>query len=157
MVYNFDLNDLQVINILLFDASVELEDLVQLDINKPIQFKVERRSLDNVKREKVLFWNKTTFGGMFSIIRLSGIGNIKINGLDDKFSDNHFIEKLAYNHSNKILELITVFGLIVSFTVEQNFKGELIDIEESDFGAGQSFSSVGFSEKEWNELKNKTT
>ncbi|WP_299707816.1 hypothetical protein [uncultured Pontibacter sp.] len=153
MVYKIDLEDLESLNHLLFDASVKFEDLENLSIDKPIEIEVERRCFKNVKRKKFLFWTSTSFGGKTSLIKLSGIKEIVLEGEDDKFKDNHFIDVITFNPTSKALEIATVFGLTVKFILGSGFQGELADIGDSDFGAGGLFGSKGFTKEEWDEHK----
>jgi hypothetical protein len=153
MVYRIDLEDLESLNHLLFDASVKFEDLKNLSTDKPIEFEVERRCFENVKRKKFLFWTSTYFGGKTSLIRLSGVKEIILEGIDDTFKDNHFINEITYNPINNSLEIETVFGLTVKFILSSDFHGELQDIRDSKFGAGGLLGSKGFTKDEWNKHK----
>lgn len=149
MVYQIDLQDLESLNHLIFDASVEFEDLEKLSIDSPIELKLERRCFENVKRKKFLFWSSTTFGGKISLLKLHGVKDIQLEGIDDTFKDNHFINEIVFNFPDNALELATVFGLKVKFILGSGFRGELIDIGNNDFGAGSLFGSKGFTKKEW--------
>ena len=149
MIYKIDVEDLASINHLIFDASVQFEDLQNLSIEKPIVFEIERRCFENVKRKKFLFWTSTSFGGKTSAIKLSGVSKIELEGIDERFKDNHFINEITYDASNNILALKTVFGLSIKFTVSKDFWGELVDLKDSSFGAGKLLGSKGFTEEEW--------
>ncbi|GGG01889.1 hypothetical protein [Pontibacter amylolyticus] len=149
MVYQIDLQDLESLNHLIFDASVEFEDLEKLSIESPIELKLERRSFENVKRKKFLFWSSTTFDGKTSLLKLHGVKDIQLEGIDDRFKNNHFINEIAFNSLDNALELKTVFGLRIKFVLDSGFRGELIDIGDSDFGTGSLFGSKGFTKNEW--------
>lgn len=149
MIYKIDVANLAPINYLIFDASVQFEDIQNLSIDKPIEFKIERRCFENVKRKRFLFWTRTSFGGKTSIFRLSGVSKIELEGVDETFTDNHFINELTFCSERNALELTTCFGLSVKFTLSENFHGELIDLKDSNFGAGQILGSKGFTKDEW--------
>ncbi|MBX0332385.1 hypothetical protein K3G39_03965 [Pontibacter sp. HSC-14F20] len=149
MVYKIDLEDLESLNHLLFDASVEFEKLENLSIDTPIEIEIERRCFENVKRKKFLFWTSTSFGGKTSILKLSGVKEIVLEGVNERFTDNHFIDRIIFNPKSKALEIATVFGLTVKFILGSGFQGELVDIRDSNFGAGSLFGSKGFTEEEW--------
>ena len=153
MVYRIDIENLEDLNHLLFDASVQFEDLENLSPDKPIEFEVERRCFENVKRKKFLFWTSTYFGGKTSLIRLSGVKEIILEGVDDTFKDNHFINKITYISINNALEIETVLGLTIKFILGSDFHGELEDIRDSEFGAGGCCGNKGFTIEEWVEHK----
>lgn len=157
MVYKIDLRDLESLNHLLFDGSVEFEDLENLSTDKPIEIEVERRCFENVKRKKFLFWTSTSFGGKTSLLKLTGVKKIVLEGVDDRFKDNHFIDELIFNPTSNTLEIATVFGLTAKFILGSSFQGELVDIRDSDFGAGSLFGSKGFTEEEWEDHLNNIT
>lgn len=94
MIYKIDVEDLESINHLIFDASVQFEDLQSLSIEAPITFQIERRCFENVKRKRFLFWTSTSFGGKTSAITLSGVTKIELEGIDERFKDNQFIQQL---------------------------------------------------------------
>ncbi|SFG13653.1 hypothetical protein [Pontibacter chinhatensis] len=149
MIYKIDVADLESINHLIFDANAQFEDLQGLSIEKPIAIEIERRCFERVKRKKFLFWTSTSFGGKTSVIRLSGVSKIELEGIDERFRDNHFINEITYDPSDNILALNTAFGLSIKFTVSEDFRGELVDLKDSSFGAGTLFGSKGFTEEEW--------
>lgn len=157
MVYKIDIENLEILNHLLFDASIEFDDLQNLSIDKPIEIEVERRCFENVKRRKFLFWTSTNFTGKTSLIRLSGVADFELDGVDDRFKNNHFINEINFDAQSNVLGLSTAFGLRVKFRVGKDFRGELIDLKDSDFGAGSLFGSKGFTKDEWEEYKNKVT
>lgn len=149
MIYKIDVAALESINHLIFDASVQFDDLQGLSIEKPIAIEIERRCFERVKRKKFLFWTSTSFGGKTSAIRLSGVSKIELEGIDERFRDNHFINEITYDAANNVLALNTIFGLFIKFTISEDFRGELVDLKDSGFGAGTLFGSKGFTEEEW--------
>ncbi|PTX18810.1 hypothetical protein C8N40_10599 [Pontibacter mucosus] len=124
-----------------------------MSIEAPITFQIERRCFENVKRKRFLFWTSTSFGGKTSAITLSGVTKIELEGIDERFKDNHFIQQFTYDAVNDVLALHTVFGLTVKFTIGKDFQGELADLKDSSFGAGILLGSKGFTEEEWEMLK----
>lgn len=122
MIYKIDVADLESINHLIFDASVQFEDLQSLSIEKPIAFEIERRCFERVKRKKFLFWTSTSFGGKTSAIRLSGVSKIELEGIDERFRDNHFINDITFDATNNVLALNTVFGLSINLPSARIFR-----------------------------------
>ncbi len=149
MNYKFDINQLDILTVLTFDASIEFEDLLNEPINGQIIFEVERRTVENVKRRKLLFWDKTEYLGKCSKIQMKGVISTQFGEVDGQFSNNHFIDSFRLNESNGEVELITSFGYVVSFKVNDDFQIELMDIRDSEFGKGFSFGKHGFTDDEW--------
>ncbi|WP_162428438.1 hypothetical protein [Pontibacter pudoricolor] len=149
MIYRITASNLDIINHLVFDASVQSDDLKKLTIGKPIEFEIERRCLEDVNRKRFPFWTTTSFGGKKSLIRFSGVSKVEFEGIDEVFTDNHFINELTFNPQSKVLEMNTSFGLSVKFTFCDELYGQLIDIRDSDYGAGQLMGSKGFTKEEW--------
>ena len=157
MIYKIDVENLESINHLIFDASVQFEDLQHLSIEAPITFEIERRCFEKVKRKKFLFWTSTSFGGKTSALTLSGVTKIELEGIDERFKDNHFIQEFTFDAVNNVLALHTVFGLTVKFTIAKDFRGELVDLKDSSFGAGSLLGSKGFTKEEWEKLRKNHT
>ncbi|MER2998089.1 hypothetical protein [Pontibacter populi] len=149
MIYRINESNLDIINHLVFDASVQSDDLKKLTIDKPIEFEIERRCLEDVNRKHFLFWTTTSFGGKTSLIRLLGVSKVEFEGIDEMFTDNHFINELTFNPESKVLEVNTSFGLSAKFTFSNKLDGQLIDVRDSDYGAGQLMGSKGFTKEEW--------
>jgi hypothetical protein len=157
MTYNVDLQDLEPINILIHDGSVEYKDLIKLNPGEDMEFIIERRKFEDVLRKKVFrLINLTYYKGEKSLLRLKGIEKIDLLGKNENFETNHFIIRLDYKKETQTLALETAFGLTVAFTIGNNFHGELIDLKNSDFGSGTSFGKHGFTKQEWSDfLKSK--
>lgn len=153
MKYKFDISQLEILNVLTFDSSIEFSDLQKQPVNGQIEFEIERRTFEDVKRTKFLFWNKTKYKGYASILCFIGLNKIKLQGIDELHKDNHFINEIRYNENDNHLELITSFGLSAILFIESNFKIELENIRESNFGKGSSFGRHGFTKEEWKKYK----
>jgi len=153
MKYRFDILQLEILNVLIFDSSIEFSELQKKPVNGQIEFEIERRTFEDVKRTKFLFWNMTKFKGCASVLRFIGLNKIKLQGINELHQSNHFINEIRYDEDNNYLELITSFGLSVLLYTEPNFKIELENIRESDFGKGSSFGRHGFTKEEWKKNK----
>lgn len=149
MNYKFDKDSLEVINRMIFDASVNVEDLSNLKVQDKIQFELERRTFEDVERKKFLFWDRTVFKGKLSQLIINGVRGIMINNENKKSSSNVFVQELVYENSSETLKLITT-ELTFELNVSSNLTGELIDIKDSSFGAkGLSIGRFGFTKQEW--------
>lgn len=147
----FDISQLEILSILTFDASVNYSDIQPTPINGQIEFEIERRSFESVRRSKFLFWDRTEYQGKKSKLVISGIKSISIEGGDKLFKDNHFIDQFEINKETGNLEMKTSFGLLVIFDISASFKVILSDIQNSEFGSGKSFGKHGFTNMEWKE------
>ena len=152
MDYNFDKNTLEIINVLIFDASINVEDLRNLKPQETIQFEIERRPFEDVKRKKFLFWNRTFYKGKLSRLIINGVLNVSISD-EDKEPSNVFVYDLIYNSSSETLKLFTASRVLVEFKVLPDFNGQLIDIRDSKFGSnGSSIGKFGFTKEEWYDI-----
>ena len=69
MEYTFHIDQLEILNRLIFDASIDLDDIEKLNlVNSCLEFEIKRRTFENVTRRKKLFWTFTYLNGMTSII-----------------------------------------------------------------------------------------
>lgn len=151
MKYLFDISQLEILSMLTFDASINFEDLQQKPVSGKIKFTIERRTYENVRRTKFLFWDQTEYQGKKSELKFSGIKSIRLEGIDEHFRDNHFINEFGFNKESGRIEMATSFGLLVEFEIDANINIELSDIEDSDFGSGKSSGKHGFTKDEWTE------
>src|SRR5688572_6278814 len=90
MIYNFDINDLEIINHLVYDASLNYNELKLL--NGGMTLTIERRALEDVHREKWMLWHKSIWKGKKSQLQFYGILSMKLLNADEKHKDNHFID-----------------------------------------------------------------
>jgi hypothetical protein len=149
MTYRFDINNLDILNHLIFDSSMNPGEL-KLSEDGTMELTLERMALEEVERTKMLFWNKTKWKGKRSVLKFYGVKNIKVLHTDeDKKDDNHFIDGLVYDPVMALLELITSFGLTVEFDITDQFHCKLTDISSSDFGNGSCFGKVSYTKEEW--------
>ncbi|WP_344789442.1 hypothetical protein [Postechiella marina] len=155
MTYTFDINQLHILNTLIFDSSIEYSDLKSELKNGTVEYTIERRTFENVTREKNLLGTKTKYSGKSSILKFSGIKSISISKGNDIFKDNHFIQNIELNSEKNVVELTTTFGITVKFNVSDLFSLELIDLNDSEFGKGTSSGKHGFTKEEWNEYLKK--
>ena len=155
MTYTFDINQLHILNTLIFDSSIEYSDLESELKNGSVEYQIERRTFENVTREKNLLGTKTKYNGKNSILKFSGIKSVSISKENDIFKDNHFIQNIELNSKKNVVELITTFGVVIGFYISDLFCAELIDLKDSEFGKGTSSGKHGFTKEEWNEYLKK--
>ena len=149
MEYIFSIAQIELINQLIFDASIDLEDIEKLQLtDSSFEFEIERRAFENVSRRKKLFWTFTYLNGMTSTIRFENVGHLTISGLKEEFKHNHFISGINIDTDGKLI-LETVYGLIIKMSVSSNTRIYLKDIKESMFGRGTMGGKSGFTSDEW--------
>ncbi len=149
MKYLFDISQLEILSKLTFDASIDFEELQRELISGKIEFTIERRTFENVIRSKFLFWDRTEYQGKKSKLKFSGVKSKRLEGIDELFQDNHFINEFQFNKDKGVLEMTTSFGLLIELGIDADLKIELTDIENSDFGSGKSSGKHGFTKEEW--------
>jgi hypothetical protein len=149
MAYNFDINNLDILNHLIFDSSMSPGEL-KVAADGTMEITLDRRALEDVERKKFLWWNKTKWKGRKSLLKFYGVKSINVLHTDEKVKDdNHFIDGLVYDPVMAILELITSFGMTVEFDITDQFYCTLTDIGESDFGNGSCLGKASFTKEEW--------
>jgi DNA helicase IV len=155
MTYTFDINQLHILNTLIFDSSIEYTELNSELKNDYVEYPIERRTFENVTREKNLLGTKTKYNGKRSFIKFSGIKSLSISKENNIFKDNHFIQNIELNSKKNVVELFTTFGVVIEFHISDLFCAELIDLKDSEFGKGTSSGKHGFTKEEWNEYLKK--
>ena len=155
MTYIFNKFQLHILNILIFDSSIEFSDLKKQLKKDNVEHLIERRTFENVKRKKSILGTKTEYYGKKSRLKFSGINSVTFSGEDENFQNNHFIENITLSPDQKELILETTFGLKIMYNITDFFRAELIDYENSDFGKGTSYGSHGYTADEWNEYLRK--
>lgn len=113
MAYTFDINQLHILNTLVFDASIDYSDLKLELKNDSVEYPIGRMSDWNTNfwkcfTQKILFrWNYNQNNGMDSIIKFNGIKSISIKIFEgfDIFKDNHFIQNIELNIERNTEEL----------------------------------------------------
>jgi hypothetical protein len=150
MNYIFDISELEILNRLVFDSSFYFDDIIKNRNREYFEIELERRALENVSREKGMFGLKTRFEGRLSLLKLSGFKNLVIAGVKENFKDNHFLIEIFQNE-NKEIEITSNFGLVVKLEPLSDFKMELFDKGNSDFGKGALQGKKGFTKAEWAE------
>lgn len=149
MEYIFRIDQIEILNQLIFDASFDMVDIEQLTIvDSSLEFKIERRTFENVTRQKKIFGTVTYLSGMTSLIRFENVEQLSISGQKNKYKHNYFISGIAIdNDGNLIVE--TVYGLIIKMKTFEKTVIYLKDIQESKFGKGKVGGKSGFSSDEW--------
>ncbi len=155
--YSFNKQNIDLLAELIFDSSIEIPESFDPKIlNKTISFKIERRVLEDVRRKKNLFFNKTIINGSLSNLIIYPVYNIKNNiSQNDLNSNNDFIHEIRYDQNSKILIINTIRIVnAIELHVDDTFIVILEDIMESNFGKGICFGKVGYTIDEWNQKYN---
>jgi hypothetical protein len=154
MEYIFRIDQLEILNHLIFDASIDLDDIEKMSlVNSSVQFEVERRTLENVTRQKKFWGTVTLLSGMTSLLRFENVSGLTVSGLTDQFKHNHFVDSLSLDKDGKLM-LTTVYGLIVKMDVSERTRIILRDLRESEYGKGRVGGKSGFTADEWTDFLN---
>jgi hypothetical protein len=91
MTYNFNRDQVEILNVLTFDADIDRDSFGNLKvIDSKLEIPIERITLENVKRRKFLFFNQTHFETRESLLRFSNV-----RGFHYVIPKNYSIEDLA--------------------------------------------------------------
>lgn len=152
--YYFNKDNIEQLNIFLYDASVQTEDITDLKVNpdRTIEFPLERRCFENVRRKKFLCFTKTFISGMSSRIIILGVEKLTKNNIIARDNaSNQFILEIKYNDISKIVSFVfSTYENILKMKVINNFSIKLIDSNSSSFGTGSVFNKIGFTFEEYN-------
>lgn len=145
---HFNKDNIELLNLFIYDASIESEDINNLIISSQgtIEFQLERRCLENVKRKKFLCFTKTSVAGMSSKIVISNVDKllmIDIPALDT--ANNHFLLDVKYDDALKLINFSTVTCQnLIQLKVYENFSIVISDISFSKYGKCVFFKKVGY-------------
>jgi hypothetical protein len=154
MNYVFNKYNLEILSGLIFDASIDYEDLASKMGNSTMEF--ERRTFENVKRKKRFWVTSAHYGGKKSKLIISGIIHSRLTNIDDRFEDNHFVKAVYFASGTNRVVLLSGRELRFELAIGNEFQIELKDLSASDFGKGSSLGTHGFTQNEWVEyLKEK--
>lgn len=149
MKYIFRTDQIEILNRLVFDASIDLDDLEKLKlVDSSLGFEIERRTFESVTRKKKLFWTLTYLCGETTFIRFENVDQLVVSGLQDKHKHNHFINKISIDNDGKLV-IESVYDLNITMNVSEKTRIYLTDIKESKFGNGTVGGKVGFTKDEW--------
>jgi hypothetical protein len=155
MAYTFKIDQIEILNQLIFDASIDFEEIQNLlllenmELETSVKLELERRAFENVTRKSSLFLTTTELNGKISSISFEHISKLTISGLNDQFHCNHFINGLTFDQ-NQNLNLTTAFGLSIDLYSTENTLIHLTDLQDSDFGKGTFLKkTIGFTTEEW--------
>lgn len=152
MEYSFTIDQLEILNRLIFDASIDLEDIEKLHLeNSSLEFEIERRTFESVTRRKKLFWTFTYLNGITSIIRFENVNELTVSGLTEKFKHNHFINGVRIDEDGK-LAIESIYGLIIKMNFSEKTKIYLKDISEIKLNKGTVGGKSGFTADEWTDF-----
>ena len=149
MEYTFRNNQLDILNTLIYDASISLKNIEDLKlVDNYVEFEIDRRTFENVTRKKKLFWNFTYLKGKTSIIHIENVIELTVSGLREEFNSNYFINSMEINPNGELI-IETVFGLFIKMKTNSEFIIKLKDIKDSEFGKGKVNGFIGHTKEEW--------
>ena len=153
MEYKFNSKHLNIINVLIFDGSIDYENISGLKLeNGKLVFEIERRAFENSTRKWVKNNITTYYGGKKSILTFNDVLSFSVLE-SGKYQYNHFIDMIEFVDKNQIV-LYTTFAKII-LNVKEYFTITLKDIEDSDFGKGSLSGIKFFTNEEWLEYLKK--
>ena len=157
MEYFFRTDQLEILNHLIFDSSIDIDNLEKISsLDTSVEFEIERRTLENVTRKRKIIGTVTILNGMTSLIRFEQIDNLSVSGLSENYRHNHFLDSIELDNDGK-LKIKSVNGLLIQMNTSKKTKIILLDLRESEFGKGKVFGKTGFTADEWTEyLKEKS-
>jgi hypothetical protein len=147
--YTFQIPQLEILNHLIVDSSVEYTDMVDQLERDPIVLDLERRTVEHVIRKKWLIGTTTHYRGKHARLTISGVKKATLKDAKDRFKDNHFINGMSVADSGQTVRLLTSFGLELLLESTDDFSITLIDRGASDFSRGMSLGKHGFNKAEW--------
>ena len=155
MEYIFRTDQIEILNQLIFDASICLDDIEKLKlIDSIVGFEVERRKFESVTRRKIIFWNITYLSGKSSFLRFENVSDLVISKLiNKKDSSNDFINEILIDNDGKLI-IESVNDFFITMKVSEKTRIYLTDIKESKFGSGKVGGKVGFTKDEWTRYLN---
>ena len=150
MEYIFRTDQIEILNQLIFDASINLNNIEKLQlIDSSIGFEVERRAFESVSRKKILFWTLTFLSGKTSFLRFENVSDLVVSKLlDKKDIHNDFINEITIDNCGKII-IESVYDFRITMIASEKTRIYLTDIKESKFGRGKVGGKVGFTKDEW--------
>jgi hypothetical protein len=149
MTYSFNKNQIAILNILVFDADIICDDLKNLKLtNSSLEFNIERREFENVRRSKRIFWTRTFLAWKKSILQFKNVKDFQITIGDDLKISDCSILKISSKTSCQ-LDLNTTLGSTITIDFFNDPMIELTDIIEADRHDGIVLGSVGYTKDEW--------
>jgi hypothetical protein len=149
MNYIFNINQLDILNQLIFDGSIRVSDIKNLNLNhSDFDIEIDRRAFENIKWRKKIFWTFTYLNGIKSIIRFENIKNINVLNPKNDFQKNDFIIELTLNNTSQLI-ITTVGGIIITIDTNDKTKIYLKNLEKNRFGNGIVFGKSGYTQYEW--------
>jgi len=136
----------ELINILLFDSSVNLHHINGALKNNELSIEIERRCFEDIKRIKKLWVNFTLLKGKKSIIKMFNVKKISI--FADEKQQNDFIVNSLFENDRKLLIYFVKSKIEIDFYSDINIFFE--DIKDSKVGKGIVIGKVGLTKEEWN-------
>ncbi|MCF8321950.1 MAG: hypothetical protein K9I26_02270 [Flavobacterium sp.] len=149
MEYIFRTDQIEILNQLIFDSSIDLNNIEKLQlIDSSVGFEVERRVFESVARKKILFWTQTYLSGKTSFLRFENVSDLVVSKLFDKKDiNNDFINEITIDNCRKII-IESVYDFRITMIASEKTRIYLTDIKESKFGRGKVGGKVGFTKDE---------
>ena len=154
MEYTFNSKHFNIINVLIFDGSIQYESISELKLKDgKLVFEIERRAFENttrklVKRKIFKDYILSYYDGKTSILTFNNVLSFNILPENGTFSSNHFIDNIELIDKNHIA-FWTCFGTKIVINVLENFTITLKDIKDSDFGKGSLAGEKFYTTEEW--------
>jgi hypothetical protein len=149
MTYTFDITQLDILNTIISDASVDNEQFKKLaGSDTEIEFIIERREFENVERKNILHWTVTYFAEKKSVLRFTGVRKCSVTGSENTGKGKNQLTGVTKDHSKQVI-ITTAFGLTITLLAGINFRAILTDLEESSSGKGICLGARGHTSTEW--------
>ena len=148
----FNNNTIDLLNELVLDASLRFDQFEPRNKgDNEFELSVERRVVENVKRNKILCFHRTIYTGMQSVLKFESVMKICTAPTVGKFnSENDFISGIKYDAASNIINVETIMnGSICEILVAPDFQISIQDIEESEYGRGTAYGKLGYTSDEW--------
>lgn len=132
----FNKSNIDLLGPLICDADFNLGVLPKTSDKGLVTFKIRRPFWENQEKTKKFFIKQTVVKEVFSELTIDNVTDIKYNWKDDIYNnpnDRHAIRKISTDQEKRTLKLETDY-LIVTFSVDQNFKIQLNDTTKPDKG-----------------------
>ena len=125
----FTKDNIEDLNKILFDSSIEYSDLQKLP-NRLDSLTIPIRIRKFEETKKIKFLNFTLWTRIPEWETNLVIENIKtqyLTGINEKYKDNHFISEIFNDSSNSTIVIETVFGLVWTLEILDGFRLTLRD------------------------------
>jgi len=120
----FTKENIEDLNFILFDSSIEFSDLHNLPKKlERFTIPIRIRRFEDAKKIKVLnitLWKRIPVWD--ATLTIESIKTQHLTGIDEKFKDNHFISDIIYDSGNSRIVIETVLGLVWTLEIHDHVK-----------------------------------